>query len=376
MSKKTIIIGPAHPYRGGISDTNESLCTALNNCGVNSSIITFKLQYPKFLFPGKTQFRKNKQSHKPLKIERLINTVNPINWILVARKINKLNPDLVIVRYWLSFLAPCLGTIARLINKNTKLIALCDNIKPHENRLGDKLFTNYFLNSFNGFITMSDKVRAELLLFSIKPQLTYPHPINSNLEGGIDKITAKKHLKLNPQKNYILFFGLVRKYKGLDLTLKAIQLISEQLPNTDLIIAGEFYDNKDSYISYISTNHLTDRVHIIDHFIEDKELKFYFSACDIISLTYNSASQSGIAPMAMHFNRPILATNVGGLPEVVKNFKTGYLCNKDPQEIANCLLDFFQKNRFKEFSKNIKHDKKSYSWDVFARKILVFEKSL
>lgn len=366
---KVIIVGPAYPYRGGIADTNESLCRAFIANGHDASIVTFKMQYPGFLFPGKTQFSKDSEPEEP-KVIRMINSINPLNWILTGKRINKLNPDLVIIRYWLPFMSPCLGTIARSLKKDIKVFALCDNIIPHEKRPGDILFTKYFVKPFDGFITMSSKVKKELDHFSNKPKIYIPHPINDNLGEKIPKEKARKHLNLDISGKYILFFGLVRKYKGLDLLLKAMAEDAVKQMNIKLLVVGEFYDSKEEYLEIINEYDLNDRVIIKDEYIPTSDIKFYFSAVDLVAQTYHSASQSGISQIAYNFEVPLLVTNIGGLPEMVIHNKLGYITSKETSDIAKYICEFYEADKFDSFSENIQKEKTKYTWNNFSKEIL------
>ncbi len=372
---KILIIGPAHPYRGGIADTNESLCRALTKKGNDASIITFQLQYPEFLFPGKTQFSTEPEP-ADLSVTRMINSVNPANWITTARKINKMNPDLVVFRYWIPFLSPALGSIARMLKKDIVKLALCDNVIPHEHFAGSNILTSYFIKSFDGFITLSKAVLNELDGFTSKPRIYFPHPINDNLGEKIDREKARDFLKLESNGKYILFFGLVRKYKGLDLLLKAMGEDAIKKLGVKLIVAGEFYDSPDDYYDIIDEFGIGDRVIIRNEFIPASEIKYYFSAADLVTQTYHTASQSGVTQIAYNFNCPILVTDVGGLSETVLHNKTGYVTSKEPREIAKSIVDFFENNRYTAFSENIKTEKSKYSWSAFADRLTALYKEI
>ncbi len=372
---KILIIGPAYPYRGGIADTNESLCRALLARGEDASIITFTVQYPEYLFPGKTQFS-SEQKPGDLSIIRMINSINPVNWLTTARKINKINPDIVVFRYWIPFLSPALGTIARFLKKDIIKIALCDNVIPHEHFTGSNILTSYFIKSFDGFVTLSKAVLKELDQFTGKPRIYFPHPINDNLGEKIDRNEARKFLKLNPDGRYILFFGLVRKYKGLDLLLKAMGDDAIEKSNVKLIVAGEFYDSPEDYYDIIDEYNISDRVIIRNEFIPATEIKYYFSAVDLVTQTYHTASQSGVTQIAYNFDCPILVTDVGGLSETVLHNKTGYVTSKEPREIAKYIVDFFENKRYSLFSENIKAEKSKYSWDAFAEKLIELYKNI
>jgi D-inositol-3-phosphate glycosyltransferase len=366
---KVLIIGPAHPYRGGIADTNEALARAFIRIGNDTQLITFKVQYPKFLFPGKTQFSSDPKPGN-LKIHRWIHSLNPLNWFFAARKIKNLNPDLIIVRYWLPFMAPCLGTINRLMGNKAKIIGLCDNILPHEKRFGDRLFTKYFVASCQKFMVMSKTVEAELLQFTSKKHRYLPHPINDNLGEIQNRAESRKKLKLDPNGKYLLFFGLVRKYKGLDLLLKA--MADSRLINmvVKLLVVGEFYDDPEEYRNICKQGDIEHLVHFENRFIASSEIKDYFSAVDLVTQTYHSASQSGITQIAYNFNSPMLVTNVGGLSEIVPHGRLGYVVEKNPEKIADAIVDFFEYDRHAAFSAQVEIEKKKYSWDAFAEELI------
>ena len=366
---KILILGPAYPFRGGIADTNESLARALLKGGHDVKIITFTLQYPKILFPGKTQYSSDKKPSKP-EIYQWINTINPINWINSAKKINELDPDIVVIRYWLPFMALSLGTIARRIQKRTLIIALCDNVIPHEKRIGDEALTRYFIKSCDTFIAMSKTVIAELNQFTDKPKIYIPHPINDNLGEKIPGPEARKYLNLNLDGRYILFFGLLRKYKGLDILLQAMSQKKFKEQKVHLIVAGEFYDSKEEYLQLMDKLEIRNNVIIVDQYISTSEIKYYFSAVDLVVQTYRTASQSGVSQIAYNFDVPMLVTDVGGLSETVIHKKAGYVSSTDPEDIAEYIADFFVHKRSEGFIKIILKEKVKFSWDSFAQKLV------
>ncbi len=367
---KIIIIGPAFPLRGGIAHLNESLCRAFIKEGDSVEIVSFSLQYPSFLFPGKTQ---KEEGNPPtdITIHTKINSVNPLNWFGVASFIKKQKPDLVIIRYWLPFMAPCLGTIARLIKSpSTKIVAICDNVIPHEKRPGDKQLTQYFVNSCDAFVVMSKSVEDDLRKFdTTKPSTFIPHPVYDIFGKTVSKEEALKKLNLNPADKHILFFGFIRKYKGLDLLLKALGKIKNQKSNIKLLIAGEFYDNKEEYLQLIKENGLENNVIIRSDFIPSEEVKYYFCAADIVVQPYHTATQSGVTQIAYHFARPMLVTNVGGLAEIVTHNRVGYVTETNAKSIATALTDFYQNNREKEFSENAAIDSSRFSWENMVKGI-------
>lgn len=368
---KIKIIGPAYPFRGGIAAFNEKLANELAKKGHDVEIETFTIQYPSFLFPGKTQYS---ESDLPsgLHIRRTINSVSPINWLRVGRRIRKENNDLVIFKFWLPFMGPCLGTIARIIRKNKKsvIISVLDNIVPHEKRPGDSLLTSYFIKSQDGFIAMSDSVMKELETFTaIKPRLYSPHPVYDNYGASISRAEAIKKLGLDKNYRYLLFFGLVREYKGLDLLIKAFADMRLRELKLKILVAGEFYESRDKYTDLIDRLSLTTDIIIEPRFIPDAEVAAWFCASDLIVQPYKSATQSGITQIGYQFEKPMLVTAVGGLPEIITHGKSGYVVDPEPLSIANAIYDFFTNGRLKKMVQGVKEDKKKFSWDSMIESI-------
>ena len=361
-AKKVIIIGPAHPYRGGIANFNNSLADAFFKNGDDIEILSFKLQYPSFLFPGKTQFESS-DPPKNIKIKSIINSINPFNWFNIAREINRKNPDFVIIRYWLPFMGPCLGSIARLLKKKIKILAITDNIIPHEKRFGDFFLTKYFVSSCDAFVTLSASVLEDLTQFTKSKNKKFtPHPIYDTFGEKIDKSVAKKNLELNINDKYLLFFGFVRKYKGLDLMLHAMSDQRIKDLGVKLIVAGEFYDNIDFYLDLINELDIDSNIILKSDFIDERDVKNYFCASDMITQTYRTATQSGVTQIAYHFERPMLVTDVGGLAEIVPDKKVGYVTTQEPKIIADAIVDFYTNNRELDFEKNTKTEKLKFSW--------------
>ena len=364
-NNKVIIIGPAFPFRGGIANFNNALAQTFHNKGVDVTLFSFTLQYPSFFFPGKTQYEEG-EPPKDLKIRTIINSINPFNWIRVARKINKENPDYVIMRYWLPFMAPCLGTIARLISKKIKILAITDNVIPHERRIGDKFFTRYFVKACDAFLALSSSVLDDLSKFTKTTAKIYiPHPIYNIFGNKISKQDALSNLGLNPEDKHLLFFGFIRKYKGLDLMINAMADSRIKELGIKLIIAGEFYDNESEYTDLIDILGIKNQIILNSDFIPTEKVKNYFCASDMITQTYRTATQSGVTQIAYHFERPMLVTNVGGLSEIVPNNKVGYVTSQAPKDIANAIFDFYSNNKEKEFTDNTTIEKKRFSWDFF-----------
>ena len=368
---KITIVGTAHPFRGGIAVFIERLARAFKENKDEVRISTFTLQYPKILFPGETQYS---SSSKPtdIAITQEVNTINPFNWLKIGNRIRKEKPDIVIFKYWIPFMAPSLGTIARRIrkNKHTKVIVVVDNIIPHEKRIGDNTLNNYFVNSVDGFIAMSQSVLDDLNTFDReKPKLLSPHPLYDNFGTSKSREEALKELNLDAKFQYMLFFGIIRQYKGLDILLKAFA--DERLNNgkIKLIVAGEFYEDDTVYIDLIKKHQLHDSVVLATKFIPDEEVVDYFCAADIIVQPYKHATQSGVTQIAYHFEKPMLVTDVGGLKEIVPHNKVGYVTNPNEKEVADALVDFYANNRSEEFIKGVKEEKKKYTWEKMIENI-------
>ena len=359
-----IIIGTAYPYRGGLAAYNERLAREYQSQGHDVEIFTFTLQYPGFLFPGKTQFS-SEPKPDDLKITRMISAVDPLSWIKTGLIIKKKVPDKVIFCYWMAFMAPCFGTIARYArNGKTKMIGLIHNMIPHEPTVLDKLFPKYFVDGMDGFVAMAESVVSDInsLDKNLKSKLVSPHPIYDHYGEKVERPLAAMRLGLNEANNYILFFGFIRQYKGLDLLLEAFA--DERLRQfpVKLIVAGEFYENPEPYLKLIHKHKLENFVELRTKFIADKDVKNYFSLADIIAQPYRSATQSGVSQIAYHFENPMLVTDVGGLAEIVPHNKVGYVVDVKPKKIADALFDFYANNRADEFISNIKVEKKKYAW--------------
>lgn len=370
--QKIIIIGTAYPFRGGgMSTYNERLARAFQDRGHEVLIYTFSLQYPGFLFPGKTQYSTDPPP-EDLNIRIAINSVNPINWISVGRQIRKIKADLIIVRYWMPFMAPALGTIARIIRRNkfSKIIAITDNIIPHEKMPGGNLLSSYFVGSCDGFITMSKAVLADLdKLNKAKPRKYSPHPLYDNFGASISKSEAKKRLSLDQNASYILFFGFIREYKGLDLLINAFADKRFRELNIKLLVAGEFYIDGKPYIELIEKLGLAEQIELHTQFIENNDIVNYFCASDIVAQPYRDATQSGVTQIAYHFEKPMLTTNVGGLSEMVPDGRVGYVVKPEVDEISNALYRFFVENKETEFTANAAIEKKRFSWDILIDNI-------
>ncbi len=365
------IIGPAFPLRGGPAQFNENLCAELVKAGHDAQIISYSLQYPNFLFPGSSQFEKSGQAPAGIKIHTLINTVNPLNWIKVARFIRKEKPDFILFRYWLPFFGPCLGTIGKLVRSKTKVLALTDNIIPHEKRTGDKAFTNYFVRNCDGFIAMSKTVLNDISKFSSTTNKAYsPHPMYETYGAAVSKQEARKKLGLVEQDKIVLFFGLIRHYKGLDVLMEAMADARIKNNNIKLLIAGEFYEDKQPYLDIIEKNGLKNHIILHDKFIANEDVRFYFCASDLVAQTYRNATNSGVTMVGYYYSKPMLVTNVGGLAEIVPDNKCGYVVPLEVERISDKILDYFENNREAEFTAHVVSEKKKYEWQEFINTLL------
>jgi glycosyltransferase involved in cell wall biosynthesis len=371
---RIVIMGPAHPLRGGLASFNQRLATEFIKEGHNCSIYSFSLQYPSFLFPGSSQFT-DEPAPDNLKIHTVINSINPLNWLKVGNRLKKEKPDIIIVRYWLPFMGPALGTILRRVRKNnhTKIICIADNIIPHEKRFGDTLFTKYFVKPCHAFITMSEKVMQDLRSFEKhKPALQVPHPLYDNFGEPICKQKARQQLQLSPEDNIILFFGFIRKYKGLDLLLEAMSVLKNlhsQTSNIKLLVAGEFYEDEKPYKDLIAQLDITSSIILHTQFIPDSEVKYYLCAADVVVQPYKNATQSGVTPLAYHFEKPMIVTNVGGLPALVPNGKAGLVVEPTADKIAAGIQQFYAMGEahFKPF---LVEEKKKLSWNKLTQSII------
>jgi glycosyltransferase involved in cell wall biosynthesis len=367
---KVIIMGPAHPLRGGLATFNHRLAEEFNREGAQCSLVSFSLQYPSILFPGKSQFT-DEPAPKDLEIRSLINSVNPLNWLSVGRKLRKEKPDLVVVRFWLPFMGPALGTILRQVKKNghTKVVCIADNIIPHEHRPGDKPFTKYFLKACDAFITMSEKVLEDLRTFEpAKPAQLVSHPLYDTFGAPLPKENARQMLGLSPGDKLLLFFGFIRQYKGLDLLLQVMADERIQKEGIKLLVAGEFYEDEKPYLDIINQHHLQNSVLLRTNFIPDSEVRNYLSAADCVVQPYRNATQSGVTPLAYHFEKPMIVSNVGGLPALVPHEKVGLVAEPEPKSLADAILRFYSLGE-DYFIPHLRSEKKKYAWANLTKAI-------
>ena len=367
---RIIILGTAHPYRGGLAAFNMRLARQFISEGNQTDIITFTLQYPGFLFPGKTQYS-DEEAPDDLRIMRKLNSVNPINWLHTGFIIRKLQPDILLIKYWHPFMSPAFGTVARTAKRRqTAVICIFDNVIPHEKSLPDRLLTKYFVSCLDGAIVMSRSVSEDLGHFRIDlPVVFNPHPVYDNYGSLIRRDEALKTLGLTDSYSYLLFFGFIRRYKGLDLLLEAFGDTRIRNLKLKLLIAGEFYENDLPYREQIKNLDLERDVILYDRFIGEDEVPVFFSAADLVIQPYRSATQSGVTQIAYHFEKPMLVTDVGGLSEIVKDGTTGYVVKPDKGVIADAIVDFFVNNRSQQFIQGVKKEKERFKWEKMTSSI-------
>ena len=362
-------MGPAHPLRGGLASYNERLAREFISHGHEVFVYTFSLQYPSFLFPGTSQYS-SEPAPAGLNISICINSVNPLNWLKVGRKLKLLRPDIIVVRYWLPFMGPCLGTILRQAKKNkySRIICIADNIIPHEKRPGDQSFTRYFVRPVDAFITMSKKVLQDLRLFEkTKPAEYVQHPLYDNFGESLSLQEARSHLGLPQQDKIILFFGFIRHYKGLDILLEAMALLKDT--DIKLMVAGEFYEDEAPYLEKIKSLGLEEKLILRTHFISDSEVRYYICAANAVVQPYRSATQSGVTPLAYHFEKPMIVTDVGGLPDLVPDGKVGLVTKADPASLAATIRKYFETGE-ERFLPHLREEKKKYSWEIMMNNII------
>lgn len=368
--KKILIVGPAYPLRGGLATYNERLCREFINQGHTCEILSFSLQYPSLLFPGKTQLSSD-PAPEGIVIHSEINSINPLNWLACGRKFGAQKYDLVIFRYWMSFMAPAFGTLARAFKKSgAHVVAITDNIVPHEKRFFDKAFTAYFLNACDAFLSMSKEVQQQAMALQPNKKVAYvAHPMYDMFGPPIAKSEAKEKLGLDSNTNYLLFFGFIRKYKGLGLLLESFAKVDRKKFNLKLVIAGEFYEDAAPYLAQIKELELENDLVLKTDFIPNSEVSKYFSASDMVIQTYLSATQSGVTQIAYFYDKPMLVTNVGGLAELVPANTVGYVCQQNADEIALAISDYYLNQRENQFVKGVASEKVKFTWQYLTEQL-------
>lgn len=372
---KIVLLGPAHPYRGGLASIMEIMAREWQSRGHEVRIYTFTVQYPSLLFPGKTQYVST-PAPEDLHIERVMNTVNPLNWLSLGLRLKRERPDMVVMKYWTPFMAPCFGTIAHIARSNgvTKVICQIDNVEPHEHHIIDRPCNSYYLGAVDGFVYMSEQVHGELRAYTSAPALFSPHPMFENFGEVAEREEACQKIGLDPEQKYTLFFGLIRDYKGLDLLLEAWARWRPECRK--LLIAGEFYASREKYLSLIEQLGLQDSVVLHDRFIADEDVRYYFSAADALVLPYRTATQSGVTQIAYNFSLPMIVTRVGGLPEIVPDGRVGIVCEPDAESIKEALGHLYEGDTLQRLKDNFAEERKRFSWGAMCDKLLeVYEQT-
>lgn len=365
---KIILVGPSHPYRGGISHYNTRLHRAMVERGHDVSIINFKRMYPNIFFPGKTQYDESESAFN-VPSERLIDTVNPLSWIKAAKEIKSQNPDAVIFHWWQPFFGICFGAILSMLsNISAKKMFICHNVLPHESSFIDNLLSKMALSKVDRFIVHSEEDSINLLdIYPDAVSLKNFHPIIDLFGNNDNSKTIKNDSLINSHQ--LLFFGYIRKYKGLEFLLKAMPKMLKEL-NITLTVAGEFYDEKEFYLELINELGISKHVKVIDEYIPNEKVGDYFANSDLVVIPYISATQSGIVQIAYNFDLPVVVTRVGGLPEVVKDGETGYIVEPgSASAVADAVLDFFNNSRGESFRNNILKHKQLFSWENLVKSI-------
>ncbi len=365
-------MGPAYPFRGGIVNFNETLCRELQKGGHQAEILSFTLQYPSIFFPGKTQKDTSSSPPADIQIHSLVNSINPFNWVSVARFIRNYSPELIIVQFWIPFIAISYARIIALMGrKKIKILAVCHNVIPHEPHPGALNLTKFLLKKCSGYMVLSESVLGDLEKLKLTGAKVYhPHPLYNMYGARVSKEEAAKHFRLEPAGKYLLFFGLIREYKGLDITLEAMADLRVKKLGVRLIVAGEFYESEKKYTDMVNRLGLKEQVIFVKEYIPKHEVAYYFGLADLVVQTYKTATQSGVTQVAYHFEKPMLVTNVGGLAEIVPNGRVGYVTEKDPHAVSDAIVDFYENKREKEFAPHLREEKKRFSWDSFVRKIV------
>lgn len=370
---KITVLGPAHPYRGGLALIMQTMARIFKERGNEVDVVTFKRQYPEFLFPGKSQ-TVTTPAPEGMSIVRWVDTVNPLNWIRIGRRLKRLRPDFILMKYWTPFMAPCFGTIARIARSNghTKVLCQIDNVEPHEHHIIDRPCNRYYLRSVDGFVYMSEQVNRELKAYTSATAIYSPHPMFENFGDRRDRAESCRRLGLDAGCRYLMFFGLVREYKGLDMLLDAWGKLRNagRIPDdVKLIIAGEFYASKDPYLAQMARLNIEEDILLFDEFIADEQVGDFFSIADAVVLPYRTATQSGVTQIAYKFDVPMVVTSVGGLPEIVTDGKAGIVCQADVDSIAHAVERLFDREQIEHFRRGVVEEKSRFSWEQMCNRL-------
>lgn len=362
-SKKVVLIGPVYPYKGGIAHYTGLMCKALSK-KYDVHMMSYSMQYPRLLFK-KEQKDFGNDTFKIENTDFAINTANPFNWIKVAKKIKKVAPELVIIQWWHPYFAPCYWSICKMLG-NIKIMFLCHNVFPHERFPMDRFLVKRVLRQGDYYIVQSSQDEEDLKSICKEPiyRKTVHPTYNAFKIQNLSKEEGRQQLQIGVEEKVLLFFGFVREYKGLKHLLRAMPEIVKSTDNVKLLVVGDFAGDKEDYLNIIKELEIDKYIEIHDGYIPDKEVEKFFAASDLVVLPYESATQSGIVQIAYGFEKPVVATNVGGLPEVVLDGKTGYIVEaKDSTQLAAKIVEFFTKQKQEQFIEGIQSEAYKYSWD-------------
>ncbi len=362
-----VIVGPASPWRGGIAHFNDLLARQLA-VDHHVEVLTFTRQYPEWLFPGKNQKHPGEAS-LDVNAQPILDSINPWSWHQTANRIKELRPDLLVLRYWMPFFAPALGTVVRRARGSFgESLMIADNVVPHERRILDTPLTRYALAPIDRFVTLSSSVRDDLLAFRPNAKVTVsPHPLYDQFGDGVPMAEARVKLGIDRDRPVLLFFGFVRGYKGLDVLLEAMPAVRERVPNVQLLVVGEFYDSPDPYHAQVEKHDLQNHVRFVNDYVANDQVAPWFSAANVVVLPYRHATQSGIVPVAYHLERPVICSHVGGLGEIVLHEKCGFLVEpNDPAALATAVARFFLEGWESKLVEGVRAEKPKYSWAHFA----------
>lgn len=372
MGEQIIILGPAHPYRGGIVAFNQNLALTLQDLGHEVFVFNFKFQYPDFIYPGDEQL--SHDPPPPLKHNlRLVHSLNPLNWLAVRRKIKKIQPNRIICSFWLPLLSPCFSSILHGFKHHAEINGILHNVIPHESRTGDKVLTQLFIKQLSKITVLSKSVAEDFIQW--KPKRTQNtrldrlfHPVYDHYGEIVPMPEARAHLGLDQNKKYILFFGFIREYKGLDILIEALAKVKDE--DIHLIIAGEYYDDKSKYLDMIQRLNLNDRTHIFDNYILDSDIRYYFSSADFLALPYRSATQSGVSQIAIHFGKPVISTDVGGIKEYILDGINGKIIDAHSESLALTIGKLYEEDELMSLSEGQLNLRDKWSWKKFAQDII------
>ncbi len=371
LRRKIALIGPIYPYRGGIAHFSETLYWRLQERLHTVTAITFTRQYPALLFPGKSQ-NESGPAMRPVPSLRLVDSVNPVTWYRAALQVARWEPDAAVIPYWMPFFAPSLGTIARRLRaRGVRILAIVHNAIPHERHMGDKALSRSFLRAAHGCIVMSGEVERDLDMLKVKAQRKLlNHPVYDKFGPVMDGSQARAALGIPDSAPVLLFFGFIRRYKGLDVLLESMPAIRGVLPDVRLVIAGECYEDEARYRSLIEAKGLSPHVVLHMDYIPGSEVRKYFAAADVVVQPYTAATQSGVAQVAFHFEKPLIITSVGGLSEIVGHEEAGLVVPPgEPRALSDAVIRFFRDGLREQLEEGVRRKKRAHSWDSFCEAV-------